>query len=149
MGTKKLNAMNIWKQRRDNFHTPVSYSLMHEPRKRQIPKPSRANCVTIQLTERAWLHELGWLVLPRWLLSRYYMNQASPELPFLWEIGSSAHEQCVDRCPVSRLVQFQGCPTSVITWKISSQDPGITILGSQLSGLARLSCNRKVDFCCV
>ena len=28
----------------------------------------------------------------------------------------------------------------------STRDPGITILGSQLTGLARLSYNRKVDF---
>ena len=33
--------------------------------------------------------------------------------------------------------------------KSFTQDPGITILGSQLTGLARLSCNRNVDFCCV
>ena len=38
---------------------------------------------------------------------------------------------------------------SVITWKISTRDPGITLLGSQLTRLARLSDNRKVDFCCV
>ena len=31
----------------------------------------------------------------------------------------------------------------------STRDPSITILGSQLTGLARLSYNRKVDFCCV
>ena len=63
--------------------------------------------------------------------------------------GSNAHEQSVTRCPVFRLVHSPGRPASVITWKISTRDPGITILGSQLTGLARLSCNRKVDFCCV
>ena len=63
--------------------------------------------------------------------------------------GSNAHEQCVTRCPVSRLVHSPGRPASVITWKISTRDPGITILGSQLTGLARLSYYRKVDFCCV
>ena len=62
--------------------------------------------------------------------------------------GSNAHEQSVTRCPVFRLVHSLGRPASVITWKISTRDPGITILGSQLTGLARLSCNRKVDFCC-
>ena len=36
-----------------------SCSLIHEPRKRQIPKLSRANCVTIQLSVRAWSHEPG------------------------------------------------------------------------------------------
>ena len=35
------------------------YSLIHEQWKRQIPKLSRANCVTIQLTVRAWSHEPG------------------------------------------------------------------------------------------
>ena len=55
------------------------------------------------------------------------------------------HEQCVTCCTVSRLVHSPGCPASVITWKISSQDSVITILGSQLTRLARLSCNRKVD----
>ena len=63
--------------------------------------------------------------------------------------GSSTHEQCATRCPVSRLVHSLGRRASVITWKISTQDPGITIPGSQLTGLVRLSFNRKVDFCCV
>ena len=63
--------------------------------------------------------------------------------------GSNAHEQSVTRCPVFRLVHSPGCPANVITWKISTRDPGITKLGSQLTGLARLSCIRKVDFCCV
>ena len=36
-----------------------SHSLIHEPRKRQIPKLSGANCLTIQLTVRAWSHEPG------------------------------------------------------------------------------------------
>ena len=51
--------------------------------------------------------------------------------------GSNAHEQCVTRCPVFRLIDSPGRPASVITWKISTQDPGITTLGSQLTGLAR------------
>ena len=63
--------------------------------------------------------------------------------------GSNAHEQCVTHCPVSHLVHLPGRPASVITWKISTRDPGITILGTQPTWLARLSCNRKVDFCCV
>ena len=37
----------------------LSYTNQHEPRKRQIPKLSRASCVTIQLTVRAWSHEPG------------------------------------------------------------------------------------------
>ena len=63
--------------------------------------------------------------------------------------GSNAHEQRATRCPVSRLVHSPGPPASVITWKISTRDPGITITGSQLTGMARLPYNRKVDFCCV
>ena len=31
-------------------------------------------------------------------------------------IGSNAHEQCVTRCPVSRLVHSPFRPASVITW---------------------------------
>ena len=38
---------------------PKSHSFIHEPRKRQIRKLSRANCLTIQLTVRAWSHEPG------------------------------------------------------------------------------------------
>ena len=64
-------------------------------------------------------------------------------------IGSNEHEQCVTRSPVSRLVQSPGRPTSVITLKISTRDPSITILRSQQTGLAQLSYNRKGDFCCV
>ena len=69
---------------------------MHKLQKRQIPKRSRANCVTIQLTVRTWSHEPG--------------------------------KQCA--CPVSRLVHSPGSSASVITWKISTRDSGITIPGS-------------------
>ena len=70
---------------------------------------------------------------------------------FYIEIGSNAHtgKQCFTRCPVSRLVHSLGRLASVITWKISTRDPGIIILGSQLTGLAWLSYNRKVVFVCV
>ena len=40
-------------------------------------------------------------------------------------------------------------PANVITWKNLSpvsRDPGTAIPGSRLTGLARLSCNREVDF---
>ena len=60
--------------------------------------------------------------------------------------GSSVHEQCVTRCPVFRLVDSPARAASMITWKISAQNPGITILGSQLTGLNLLSYNRKVEF---
>ena len=61
------------------------------------------------------------------------MDLASPEPPFLY----------------CHLVHWPGCLVSVITWKISKQDPGISVLGSELTGLARLSGNRNFDFCCV
>ena len=63
--------------------------------------------------------------------------------------GSNAHEQFVTRYLVSRLVHSPGRPASVITWKMSTREPGITIQGFQLTGLTGLSYNRKVDFCCV
>ena len=40
-------------------------------------------------------------------------------------------------------------PANAITWKNLSpvsRDPGTAIPGSWLTGLARLSCNREVDF---
>ena len=61
---------------------------------------------------------------------------------------SNAHEQRVIRCPVSPLVHSPGRPASVITFKIATREPDITIQGFQLTGLAGLSYNRKVDFCC-
>ena len=65
----------------------------------------------------------------------------SQQGPYHMTRGSNAHEQYVTRCPVSRLVHLPGRPSSVITWKISTRVPGITILGSQLTELARLSYN--------
>ena len=47
------------------------------------------------------------------------------------------------------LVHSLGRPASVITWKIATREPGITIQVFQLTGLAGLSYNRKVDFCFV
>ena len=52
--------------------------------------------------------------------------------------GSNAYEQCVTRYPVSLLVHSPGRPASVITWKISTRDSGITILESQQNELAGL-----------
>lgn len=43
-------------------------------------------------------------------------------------------------------------PANASSWKNLSPvswDPGTAIPGSRLTELARLSCNRKVDFCCV
>ena len=95
------------------------YSLIHEQWKRQIPKFSRANCVTIQLTVRAWSHEPG---------------------------KQCAWTECY-QLSCSHLVHSLGRPASMITWKVSIRDPGIIILVSQLTGLARLSYNRNVYFC--
>ena len=53
--------------------------------------------------------------------------------------GSNTHEHYVTCCPVSHMVHSPGRMASVITRKISTLDPGITILRSQLTGLARLS----------
>ena len=58
-------------------------------------KLSRTNCVTIQLTVRASSHEPGWLALPRWLLSPYYMKRASPEPQFLY---SCFEKGCQKKC---------------------------------------------------
>ena len=68
----------------------------------------------------------------------------------------NALEQFVARCPVSRLgsrfasllslrkngnyLKSTGRPESVITWKISTREPGITIVGSQLTRVAK-SCH--------
>ena len=132
------------------FKTLGLIRLSHELQKWQIPKLSCTNCMTIQVTVRAWSHDPGWLALPSWLLSWYYMKRANPELPLIYfciEIGSNAHEQCVTHCPVPLLVHLPGHPANVITWNISTWDPSITTLGSQLTGLAWFSNNRNFDFC--
>ena len=63
---------------------------------------------------------------------------------------SSAHEELVTRHAVSRFVEdAPGGPASVIKWKISSQDSGITVVGSELTVLAGLLYNDEVDLCFV
>ena len=63
---------------------------------------------------------------------------------------SSAHEERVTRDAVSRFVEDSpGGPASVIKWKISSQDPIITVVGSELTGLTGLLYNDEVDLCFV
>ena len=55
------------------------------------------------------------------------------------------------RCTLAGLMG-RADPANAITWKIfspASRDPGTAILGSRLTGLARLSCNHELDFCCV
>ena len=86
----------------------IFYFLMY----RDVPGFSGMFRVTglIDAHEPGWPGLSGWLALPRWLLSRYYMKRACPEPPFLhrdWkqcachfyiEIWSNVHEQCVTRC---------------------------------------------------
>ena len=43
----------------DRVAVKTENSFIHEPRKRQIPKLSRANCVIIQLTVGTWSDEPG------------------------------------------------------------------------------------------
>lgn len=63
---------------------------------------------------------------------------------------SSAHEERVTRDAVSHFVEDSpGSPASVIKWKISSQDPSITVVGSELTGLTGLLYNDEVDLCFV
>ena len=57
----------------------------------------------------------------------------------------------ITRCTLAGLVG-RADPANGITWKNFSpvsRDPGTTIPRSRLTGLARLSCNREVEFCCV
>ena len=59
---------------------------------------------------------------------------------------SSAHEERVTRDAVSHFVEdLPGGPANVIKWKISSQDPSITVVGSELTGLTGLLYNNEVD----
>ena len=88
---------------------------------------------------RGWSHKPGWLSLPRWLLSRYYMKRARPEPSLYRDLKQCAWAVSYQLSCLS-LGSFAGRPVSVITCKISTRDLGITILGCQLTGLARLSC---------
>ena len=57
----------------------------------------------------------------------------------------------ITRCTLAGLMG-RADPANAITWKNFSpvsRDPGTAIPRSRLTGLARLSCNREVDFCCV
>ena len=63
---------------------------------------------------------------------------------------SSGHEEHVTRDGVCRFVEhLPGGPASVIMWKISSQDPGIRGVASELTGLAWLLYYDEVDLCLV
>ena len=63
---------------------------------------------------------------------------------------SSAHEERVTCNGVCHFVERSpGGPVSVIKWKISGQDPGITVVGSELTELAGLLYNDEVDLCFV
>ena len=63
---------------------------------------------------------------------------------------SSAHEERITRHAVSGFVEDSPSgPASVIKWKISTRDPGITVVGLELTGLAGLLYNDEVDLCFV
>ena len=65
-----------------------------------------------------------------------------------FEPKSSAQEECVTHDGVCGFVEHSpGGPANVIKWKIPSQDPGITVVGSELTGLAVLLYNDEVDLC--
>ena len=58
----------------------------------------------------------------------------------------------VKKCSTLAGLMGRANPANAITWKNFSpvsRDPGTAIPGSRLTGLARLSCNREVEFCCV
>ena len=56
----------------------------------------------------------------------------------------------VTRDAVSRFVEDSpGGPASVVKWKISSQDPGIKVVGLERTGLAGLLYKDEVDLCFV
>ena len=75
---------------------------------------------------RASSHKPGWLAQPRWLWSRYYMKRARPESPFLYrDWKQCAWAVCYPLSCLS-LGWFARRPVSVITWKISTLDLGIT-----------------------
>ena len=99
--------------------------------------------MTIPFTGTVWLYEPGWLALPKRLLSGYDMDRASPAKPlFLYRDWKQyAWVVCYTLSRFSLGSDLRGFPASVI--------PSTTILWCQLTGLARLSCNRKADFCCV
>ncbi|CAH3161202.1 unnamed protein product, partial [Porites evermanni] len=63
------------------------------------------------------------------------------------EPESSAQEERVTCDGVCGFVEHS--PASVIKWKISSHDPGITVVGSELTGLGGLLYNDEVDSCFV
>ena len=94
----------------------------------KVGKTPPSTCGTTILL-RAWLHELGCFGVPR--------STFSPVL----------HDEPCWAC----LMDWAG-PANAITWKNLSpvsRYPGTAIPCSRLTGLARLSCNREVDFCCV
>ena len=92
-----------------------------------------------------WLHEPDWPALPRWLLSRHYMNRSSPEPPFISRgLKQRAWAMCYPLACFS-LGSFAGPPGQHDYLENFEPGPGITVLGSQLTGPFRLSWNRKVD----
>ena len=77
----------------------------------------------------------GWATLPLHPIEKGYIDLFG---------RISCSEEKFDAGPFS-----SAGPVNAITWKIFSpvsRDSGIAIPGSRLTGLARLSCNREVDF---
>ena len=104
------------------FKTLGLIRLSHEPQKWQIPKLSCVNCMTIQLTVKAWSQELGWLALPNWLLSRTSWKGPAQSRHFLyWDWKQSASWAVCYSLSCFSLGSFAGPPTKHhIVWKIST-----------------------------
>ena len=92
-----------------------------------------------------WRGGGGWLALPRWLLSRYYMNRASPEPPFLYRDWKQCAKAVCYPLSWFSIGSFTRPPGKHDNLENFQQDRGIIILGSTLTRPAQLSCNRKVD----
>ena len=97
-------------------------------------------------TKRFGGQSILWLALPRWLLSWYYMNRASPEPPFLYRDWKQWAKAMCYPLPWFSIGSFTRPPGKHDNLENFQQDRGITILGSKLTWPAQFSCNRKVDF---
>ena len=68
---------------------------------------------------------------------------------FIWDWIVGGH--CITRCTLTGLRSRADLANTITRKNLSpvNRDPGTTIPGSRLTGLAWLSRNNKVDFCCV
>ena len=79
------------------------------------------------------------------------MRRASPVDRLMADAMNRGKQERALFCTLIGLISRAG-PANAITWKNLSpvsRDPGTAMPGSRLTGLARLSCNRRVDCCCV